>query len=372
MIGVNFVPGTLSSALCAGIKSKSGKPDIALISFPALSHFAAVTTLSTACAPGVEWTRMVARKGKIKAILINSGNANAGTFDAEKDMHSVLDFTAQKLNTSKKHLVFHSTGIIGKHLPVSLINEAIPKLISDLNVQGEPVAQAILTTDLVIKTVEKKVESLGIHIGAVAKGSGMIHPQMATMLVYIVTDAFIKPHTLRKALKNAVDQSFNQLSVDMDTSTSDAVLLVATGQNPAAEIRDRSPQFQLFQSALTEICIELAKKIARDGEGATKLIEVRLTGARSLKDARKFARQVICSPLLKCAIHAGDNNWGRVVAALGSTRIRMDVKKLKVEMKGLQTPDVQILIDLGLGKYQAEAYGCDFSKEYIDINSHYN
>lgn len=372
-IGINYVNGVKTAATKAGIRFTQDRDDLSLIVFDQLAVVAAVGTKSSTRAPGVDWTRKVAKHGKLKAILINSGNANVATPTAVQDCASVVNFLAGELNVNPLEVIYHSTGIIGKPLPVDKVKQNIPKLMLALGQDnGVALANAILTTDLVIKTVQKKVADLSIKIGAVGKGSGMIHPNLATMLCYITTDATMSSRTLQRALKLAVEASFNQMSVDMDTSTSDAVVLASTGTDRANEIRRGTKRFDQFVNALTDVCVELTKMIARDGEGATKLIEVQLSGAKNTRDARKMARQIICSPLVKTAIHGGDNNWGRVQAAIGSTTIKVKPERIKIEMLNLKTEKVTIKVDLGLGQASARAWGCDLSKAYIDINTNYN
>lgn len=375
-VGVEAISGVKTSGIYSGIKSNTSKLDLGLIVFDEESLFAAVTTRSTTCAPSVLWTRKQALHGKIKAILVNSGNANTATATAAADHQQVIKQLAQILETEERYLIYNSTGIIGKPLPVDKVVNHLPKLLLGLGLDsGEKFANSILTTDTGIKAVHqtfKTSHDYEFQMGAVAKGSGMIHPNLATMLTYLVTDATLSLKALRQALKTAAQKSFNQMSVDLDMSTSDTVLLVATGTDKANEIRWGTKRYADFVKALTEVCIEMAKQIARDGEGATKLIEVQVKEARHEKQANKIAKQIICSPLVKTAIHGGENNWGRVYAAIGATGLKLKPEKIKIAIENIATSTVTIKVHLGLGKAMGLAWGCDLSKEYIDINTNYN
>jgi len=362
---------TLFSGICAGLKSKK---DLGLILFEHEVSIAGVTTQNRTPAHCVYENRKVFKRGRARAILINSGNANAATPTGLKDHQEVCKALAKELKTNAKNIVYASTGIIGVPLPKDKIIAALPEL---LKLAGEEkindVADAILTTDLTTKVVDLEDKHYGFKIKGVAKGSGMIHPNMATMMCFLVTDATISPRALKQLTKEAADISFNQISVDTDTSTNDTFAVAATGNNKAKEIKRNSPAYKKFKELLDEASILLAKEIAKDGEGATKLIEVSVVGAKTLNDARVIARKIICSPLVKTAIHGGDNNWGRVYAAVGNAGVKNVVpEKIEIKMTELKTALPKIFVNLNLGQHEAKAWGCDLSHAYVDINTHYS
>lgn len=362
---------TLFSGICAGLKSKK---DLGLILFDREVSISGVTTQNKTPAHCVYENRKVFKRGKARAILINSGNANAATPTGLKDHQEVCKALAKELKANPKSIVYASTGIIGVPLPKEKIITALPELVKNAGEEkvGE-VADAILTTDLTTKIVDLEDKHYGFKIKGVAKGSGMIHPNMATMMCFLVTDATISPRVLKQLTKEAADISFNQISVDTDTSTNDTFAVAATGNNKAKEIKKNSPAYKKFKELLDEASILLAKEIAKDGEGATKLIEVHVVGAKSLKDARVISRKIICSPLVKTAIHGGDNNWGRVYAAVGNAGVKNVIpEKIEIKMTELKTALPKIFVNLNLGQYEAKAWGCDLSHAYVDINTHYS
>lgn len=256
-------------------------------------------------------------------------------------------------------------------MPLEKIKAGVDSFKDSLKKTADDFAAAILTTDLTIKQTSKMIVINGqeVVIHGAAKGSGMIHPNMATMLAFITTDAKVGRNTLQKMVKAATNASFNQITVDGDTSTNDMVLCLANGLSGA---RIDAKNAVVFQSALEEVLIYLAKEIARDGEGATKLVEVQVKNARTVKDARLIARTVCGSPLVKCAIYGGDNNWGRVIAAVGRAGVKINPDKVKMNWTGLKTKEVLVEIDLGLGQASGSAWGCDLTEGYIKINTNYN
>ena len=285
-----------------------------------------------------------------------------------------------------------STGVIGVRLPVDRILEGLPKAVEELSVEGgTAAAKATLTTDTCIKESVRIIDTGDgrYTVGGMAKGSGMIHPDMATMLAFVTTDAAISPGLLRPVLQNAVNYSFNRLTVDGDTSTNDMVAILANGAS-GVEI-ESDDATNRFQRALTEVLVELARAVARDGEGATRLITVTVTGAASEEDALKVARTISCSPLVKTAVHGADANWGRIVAAAGRAGVDLDPARLAVRINGLavmlpgyasdfseeeaaaklQQDEVVLEIDLGNGTAEATTWTCDLTSDYISINAHY-
>ncbi len=329
----------------------------------------------------------------IQALVVNSGVANACT--GEKglaDARRMAGLAAERLNLKPECALPMSTGVIGRLLPVDLIASHLPqiKLSSE---GGKAFARAIMTTDTRPKEIAVKVKFSGgeYTISGAAKGAGMIAPNMATTLCFITTDAVIEPGVLEAALRKAGNKSFNMITVDGDTSTNDTLLIMANGMAGNQVIRAASPAMRLFQQALDQVCIHLARSVVSDGEGATRLITANITGARSAKDARVAAKAVTGSNLVKTAIHGADPNWGRIVSAAGSSGATFDENRISLTIGGthiwregkilefssselrnrLQKEEVVIDMDLGLGSFRATAWGCDMSEEYVTINSEY-
>jgi glutamate N-acetyltransferase/amino-acid N-acetyltransferase len=383
--------GFVAGAVEAGIKHP-GKLDFAILYSEAPCVVTGVFTTNAIKSAPVILSQKFLRNKKAQAVVVNSGCANACT--ADKGLANAVETTnlvEKKLNLGTGEVLVASTGVIGVHLPMTKIKAGIRK-ISLSRKGGARFAKAIMTTDTFAKEIAITVEdSSGTYIiGGAAKGAGMIHPDMATMLCFITTDAIVNVDFLQQALRRAVDDSFNMITVDGDTSPSDTVVVMANGLAGNKAINKRNGQ--LFQQALNEVCNYLAKSIARDGEGATKLIEVFVVGALSQNDARLAARTIVNSPLVKSAIHGNDPNWGRIVAALGRSGAKIVEKKLNVSMNGVcvmrqgvptafdkqklsqsiaQSKEVLIKLNLNLGKGSATAWGCDLSEEYVTINSAY-
>ncbi len=324
----------------------------------------------------------------IRVVVVNSGCANASTGEqGMKDALSTSESAAGKTGVSAGDVLVASTGVIGRLLPVQLIRQALHEITLSRE-GGHALARAIMTTDTVPKEIA--VRAGGFTIGGTVKGAGMIHPNMATMLCFITTDAEVEKGYLEAALRDAADKSFNMISVDGDTSPNDTVLLLANGKS-GEKVSATSKNCTLFQQALEAVCIYLAKAIARDGEGATRLIEATVKGAESLFDARQAARTIISSNLVKTAIHGGDPNWGRIIAAAGRSPARVEESKLALSICGvpvmkngaplkfdgaklstlIKQKEVAIELNLSLGKYEATAWGCDLSAEYVSINADY-
>jgi len=364
-----------------GIK-KSGKPDFAVIYSEVPADAAAVYTLNKVKGAPLIVTKKHLSNGKAQAIIVNSGVSNVCTGKKGiKDAEDMTKFLGNELGINSNDVVVASTGLIGAYLPMETIKNGIKGIKNELSVNSNA-SKAILTTDLVEKEIAVKVGNF--IIGAIAKGSGMIHPNMATMLCFITTDAKIPSKKLNEMLKNSVNKSFNMINVDMDTSTSDMVAVLANGMAGKADEKK-------FQNALDFVCIELAKKIAKDGEGATKLIEINAKNAKTEEDAKKIAKSVINSNLVKCAVFGKDVNWGRIMSAMGNSNaafnenkvdICFDDKKIVENGKGanydvekikkiMDKDALRITIDLKDGKWNATAYGCDMSYDYIKINAEY-
>ena len=326
---------------------------------------AGVTTQNKVAAAPIVYSRTILEGGRASAIVVNSGCANACTGEQGlNDAQKMAFITAKELGLEQGKVVVASTGKIGVPLDMNSIRNGIVTAgyeLSEANI--DKVAQAILTTDLKVKKIE--VDLGGATIVGIAKGSGMIHPDMATMLSFIMTDAKVELAELKSALAEAVEQSFNMITVDGDTSTNDMCVVMANGL--AGEVSST-----VFQRGLIKVCTFLAKEIARDGEGATKLLEVQVLHAESKSDAIKAAKTVAGSPLVKCAVHGADPNWGRVSAAIGRSGALIDPDNIKIRMEELNSAEPKIIIDLNLGKFEAISWGCDLTKGYIDINTKYN
>ena len=372
------------------------RPDVGLIISDTDITAAGVFTQNEAKAAPVYWSQKLVPSNSIRAVFTNSGQANAATGEeGVRKNYEMVKKVAEVVKCDPTQVLVASTGMIGVQLSVDLINASIPELYDRVSDHAEHFANAILTTDLVPKTISTTLMlSTGeIRLTGIAKGSGMIHPNMATMLGYILTDAKIDATYAHTVLKTAVDQSFNMVSVDGDTSTNDCAFLLANGSTQV-EILSAEDK-TLFQESVTLMCQLLAQAIARDGEGATKLIEIQLHGGSDHMLARKAARGLIVSPLFKCAIHGEDPNWGRILARLGAEGIpaaELNQMTLKLQgeeiikagsplvfdrdkVRGLLRTDT-VLVEIFLPKTNdlpvVKAWGCDFSKKYVDINAEYN
>jgi glutamate N-acetyltransferase/amino-acid N-acetyltransferase len=372
------------------------KKDLAMIMSANPAVVAGVFTLNrTQAAPVLVDKAQLQRSKQCSAVVVNSGNANACTGERGlNDAWDMVRLTAQALNLPEEHVMISSTGVIGQYLPMDKMAEGIRQLAGQLKVEGNSdAAQAIMTTDTFAKeaAVRFTLGSATVTIGGMAKGSGMIAPNMATMLGFITTDVSISHRLLQKALSRANQRSFNRISVDGDMSTNDMVLVLANGQAKNESFGEHSEEFQLFSAALEYVLIKLAKMIARDGEGATKLIEIVVKGATSEEEAAQAARSVANSNLVKTAIHGCDANWGRIMAAVGYSGVVFNPEETEIffdelpvlkrnyeivldEEKAraiLSKDTVQIVIDLNHGSQQARFWTCDLTKEYVHINASY-
>jgi glutamate N-acetyltransferase/amino-acid N-acetyltransferase len=332
---------------------------------------------------------------RVQALVVNSGNANACTgAQGFRDALQMAKLAADRLDLDPPQVLVGSTGVIGRYLPMDAIKAGIAAACAGLSRDGgAQAAQAIMTTDTVPKTAGLELELGGavVRVGGMAKGSGMIHPNLATMLSYVTTDAAVEPGLMAGLVKRVADRSFNQVTVDGDSSTNDTFLMLANGAAGNRPVAAGSPEAELLESALLDVARELARAIARDGEGATKLITVRVTGSSDDVQGRLAARAVASSSLVKTAIHGGDPNWGRIVCALGYSGADMALDRLTLRVGGVtvftagagveadlaavrrafEQPEIEIAAELGLGPGQAEAWGCDLSEEYVRINADY-
>ncbi|AGB40727.1 glutamate N-acetyltransferase/amino-acid acetyltransferase [Halobacteroides halobius DSM 5150] len=387
--GITSPQGFLAAGVRAGIK-ETGK-DIALIYSETIAQVAAVFTTNQAAAAPVKLSKQNCQDGLAQAIIINSGNANACTGQqGGEDAKKMIDLTANELNIASEKVLVSSTGIIGKKLPMGKLTAGIKQACSSLDVNNQA-AEAIMTTDTYAKALAVEFEVAGekIKLGGIAKGSGMIEPNMATMLSFITTDLAIKQELLDAALEEAVNNSFNQITVDGDQSTNDTVAILANGQAKNKIVSKEDDGYNKFYQALEYICQELAQQIVKDGEGATKFVEVNVKGALNKKDADEIGKKIANSNLVKTALFGEDPNWGRIVAALGSTGIKVELDKLEVEINGqsifgpqeqkyetannlLEAKEVDITIKLNLGEYETQVWTCDLSYEYIEINAEYH
>jgi glutamate N-acetyltransferase/amino-acid N-acetyltransferase len=358
---------------------------------------AGVFTQSLTAAAPIDWCRKALKSGTARAIVVNSGNANAFTGKVgDAAVRDTVRATARLLGCPQNRVFVSSTGVIGEPLPVKRLVTALPRLRKNLSGQNwRAAADAIMTTDTFPKgaTRTAMIDGTPVTINGIAKGSGMIAPNMATMLGYVFTDAKIDRDVLQAALKSATDKSFNAITVDSDTSTSDTVLLCATGRAVHRKITSVSdPRFRDFRNKLTETLIDLAQQIVRDGEGASKFISVTVTGAASARAAKRIALSIANSPLVKTAVAGEDANWGRIVMAVGKAGEKADRDKLEIRIGGIvvaedglrrpgydETPvakhmkgqAIDIAADVGVGKGRATVWTCDLTHGYIDINADY-
>ena len=386
--------GFAAGATYAGIKTYAAdKLDLGLLLSDRPCSAAGVFTTNAVKSASVGLTQERVSRGKVRALVVNSGIAN--TCVGEQGYQDALEATssaAKRLDLETEEVLIGSTGIIGVELPMALIRSGVERIeLSDDG--GHELARAIMTTDTRPKegAVSFEVQGQTITVGGIAKGAGMIHPNMATMLCYLTTDGDVQAPFLQGALKKAVDSSFNMLSIDGDSSTNDTVLIFANGGGEAGVIGEGSQYGELFQEALNQLCVYLTREMAKDGEGAQRLIEVTVEGATTLEAARIAARTVVSSNLVKSAVHGADANWGRVIAALGRSGAEVTEEKIALYVNGvcimeggrpipfhkdgvvalMQGPEVSFLIRLNLGEGRATAWGCDLSEEYVTFNSAY-
>lgn len=407
MNNINFVPGGVTapkgfsaSGIHCGIRKNKSKKDLAMIFSDVMCTAAAVYTQNLVCGAPVTVTRENIANGKARAVICNSGIANTCNADGIEKAQGMCDIAAKALNIDSKDVIVASTGVIGQPLNLEPVASHIDELVGALTANeagSDSAAQAIMTTDTRKKERAVKVILGGKEctIGAISKGSGMIHPNMATMLCFITTDAAISAEMLKKALVYVVGDSFNMLSVDGDTSTNDTVSIMASGLAGNDEITADGEDFEAFKAALRVLCIQVAREMARDGEGATKLVVCKVSGAKDIKAAKTVAKSVICSALVKSAMFGADANWGRVLCAMGYAGADIDVHKADVSFtspagevevckngagiefseelakKVLTEEEITINVILRDGEAEAEAFGCDLTYDYVKINGDY-
>jgi len=390
------IAGVRLAAFACGIRY-TGRDDLMLAELASGSAVAGVFTKSLTAGAPVSWCRECLKGGTVRGIVVNSGNSNTFTGRAGEEVVERTAATAARLlGCDPKEVFVSSTGVIGEPPPAEKIVEALPQLVPLLSADGwEPAARAILTTDTFPKgaTATAAIDGVTVRISGIAKGSGMIAPDMATMLVYVFTDAALAPVVLQPLLAAAADRSFNCITVDGDTSTSDTVLLCATRQaahRPLTSPGDR--RLVDFRRALDEVMLDLAQQVVRDGEGAGKFVTIEVTGAATARAARRIGLTIGNSPLVKTALAAGDPNWGRIVAAVGRAGEKVDRDRLSIAIGGIEIAagggpvpgydeapvaahmrgrEIKIAVDLGIGRGKATVWTCDLTHGYIDINASY-
>ncbi|MBP3321613.1 MAG: bifunctional glutamate N-acetyltransferase/amino-acid acetyltransferase ArgJ, partial [Clostridia bacterium] len=379
------------------IRKNRQKRDLALIVSEKKASAAAVYTTNLVKGAPLQVTKDHIENGYAQAVICNSGNANTCNADGIEIAEKMCDLVAEKLPIAAEDVVVASTGVIGQRLSLDPISAGMDELVADLGNNGDHAAEAIMTTDTVKKEVAVSFQVGGVtcKIGGIAKGSGMIHPNMATMLVFITTDCAISPAMLQKALSGDIKSTFNMVSVDGDTSTNDMVTVLANGMAGNPEIVSEGADFEEFMKALNGVTVALCRMIAGDGEGATKLLECAVSGAKDIETARTVAKSVICSSLLKAAMFGADANWGRVLCAIGYSGAKVDVNKIDVDFRSkagtvsvcrggagidfseeiakkvLSEKEIEILVALNDGDCSSTAWGCDLTYEYVKINGDY-
>ena len=396
--GVCAAKGFKANGIHCGIRKNKSKRDLSLIVSETAANAAAVYTTNLVKGAPLLVTKKNIQNGKARAIICNSGNANTCNANGVEIAEQTCDILASKLGIDKTDVVVASTGVIGQPLDITPIADGIPALIEGLGDDNSvAAAEGIMTTDTKLKEVAVSFSIGGkeCKIGGIAKGSGMIHPNMATMLVFITTDCAISSEMLQKALSTDIKTTFNMVSVDGDTSTNDMVVVLANGVAQNEEITSDGDNFNTFMKALNTVCVNLCRKIAADGEGATKLLECKLSGAKTLEIAKTVAKSVICSSLTKAAMFGSDANWGRVLCAIGYSGTKVDVNKIDVSFRSVKGEilvckdgagvdfseekakeillenEIEILVNLNDGEFSSTAWGCDLTYEYVKINGDY-
>ena len=396
--GVCAAQGFQANGVHCGIRKNHSKKDLALIVSQVPASAAAVYTTNLVKGAPLTVTKKNISDGKAQAVICNSGNANTCNANGIEIAEAMCALVEAKTGVKANNVVVASTGVIGQPLDITPIADGMDELVSGLSVEnGHAAAEAIMTTDTVSKeiAVEFTVGGKTCRMGGIAKGSGMIHPNMATMLVFITTDCAISSEMLQKALSHDITNTFNMLSIDGDTSTNDMVTVLANGMAGNEEITAEGEDFTIFMRALNTLTVDLCRRIAGDGEGATKLLECIAAGADTEEAAKIAAKSVICSSLLKAAMFGADANWGRVLCAIGYSGADVDVNKIGVSFRSVKgeivvcengagvpfseeiakeillEKEIDILISLGDGPYGASAWGCDLTYDYVKINGDY-
>ena len=396
--GVCAAKGFTANGVHCGIRKNHNKRDLALIASAVPAHAAAVYTTNLVKGAPLTVTKRHIADGTAQAIVCNSGNANTCNANGIEIAEQMSALTGAALGIAPENVIVASTGVIGQPLDIAPIEAGIPALAAGLAADGgAAAAEAIMTTDTVKKevAVEFTLGGKTCRLGGIAKGSGMIHPNLATMLVFLTTDAAISAGMLQKALSTDVQSTFNMVSIDGDTSTNDMVAILANGMAGNAEITAEGADFTAFMQALNTVTVRLCRCIAADGEGATKLLECRVTGAKDVPTARTVAKSVVCSSLLKAAMFGADANWGRVLCAIGYSGADVDVTQVGVAFRSakgtitvcengagvpfseelakeiLLESEIEILVTVGAGSGSAAAWGCDLTYDYVKINGDY-
>ncbi len=396
--GVTAAKGFIAGGIHCGIRKNKVKKDLAMIVSEVRASAAAVYTTNLVKGAPLAVTKKNIYDGYAQAVICNSGNANTCNANGIEVAEEMCALVGDTLSIDSSDVVVASTGVIGQPLDIMPIAQGLPKLMWSMSENGsDDAAEGIMTTDTIKKSVAVEFELGGkvCRIGGIAKGSGMIHPNMATMLVFITTDVAISPELLQKALSSDIKDTFNMVSVDGDTSTNDMVVVLANGLAENKYIDSENEDFEVFMKALNSVTVGLCRMIAGDGEGATKLLECSVSGAKDIATAKTVAKSVICSSLLKAAMFGADANWGRVLCAIGYSGADVDVNKVGVSFKSekgivevcrdgagiefseeiakevLLERDIEIIITLGDGDGSATAWGCDLTYDYVKINGDY-
>lgn len=395
--GICAAKGYKAAGIHCGIRKNKSKKDLSLIISEKPASAAAVYTTNLVKGAPLLVTKKHISNGVAQAIICNSGNANTCNSNGIEIAEQTCKLVAEALQMDKTDIVVASTGVIGQPLDIAPIKAAIPSLVASLGDNSDAAAEGIMTTDTTKKeiAVEFELDGKTCRIGGIAKGSGMIHPDMATMLVFITTDCAISSEMLRKALSSDIKDTFNMVSVDGDTSTNDMVTVLANGMAGNIEINSEGDAFNIFMKALNSVTVYLCRAIAGDGEGATKLLECKVHGAAASETAKTVAKSVICSSLTKAAMFGADANWGRVLCAIGYSKANVDVSKIDVAFTSaagtvavckngagitfseelaktiLTEGEITIDINLNSGSYSSTAWGCDLTYDYVKINGDY-
>lgn len=395
--GVCAAKGFSASGVHCGIRKNKSKKDLALIYSEAPANAAAVYTTNLVKGAPIAVTKNHIADGKAQAVICNSGNANTCNANGVEIARQTCKLLADELGISENDVVVASTGVIGQPLDITPIAQGIPSLCASLGNFSADAAEGIMTTDTKLKEIAVSFEIGGkeCKIGGIAKGSGMIHPNMATMLVFITTDCAISSEMLQKALSGDIAETFNMISVDGDTSTNDMVTVLANGMAGNPEITAPGEDFNTFMKALNTVTVWLCRRIAADGEGATKLLECVVSGASDRKTAKTVAKSIICSSLTKAAMFGADANWGRVLCAIGYSGADVDINKVDVAFSSeagkievckngcgidfseekakeiLLKDEINILVELNSGSENSTAWGCDLTYDYVKINGDY-
>jgi glutamate N-acetyltransferase/amino-acid N-acetyltransferase len=396
--GVIAAKGFRCAGVRCGIKTRAGTPDLGLILSEQPAVAAAVFTTNRVQAAPVLFDREVLKHGPVRGVVVNAGNANACTgLKGLRDARRMSQLAAECAGAAPGRFLVASTGVIGVPLPLARVESGIRDAATRLgrtSAHADVIARAIMTTDLVPKAaaVEVRVGGKPVRIGGIAKGSGMLAPNMATLLCFITTDCAIRAALLRRALRETVGQTFNRITVDGDCSTNDTVAVLASAAAGNPPVDRTGPGFRAFRDGLLAVGVELSQALVRDGEGASRFVEISVTGARSESEATRVARSIATSPLVKCAINGGDPNWGRIICAAGYSGAAVEPERMRLWINEemlfrydvpaavpreklvacMKPKEIRVRLDLGRGRRRARVWTCDFSREYVSINADYH